>query len=127
MRSAGRPAGPGFFGVTSAQLSRPRADTELRRDNGAVARGMQQPHTVFQPMHFSLTRSAGTDLCADTSLELEEVQNVTAGQQELLRLVSKQAELAGLALVRHFLNCEVVYQLQSSDQQEKNESLVVKT
>lgn len=78
-------------------------------------------------MHFGLTRSARIDVCADTSVQLREVQNVTAGQQELLRFVSKQAELAGLALVRHFLNWEVIYQLQSSDKQEKNESLIVKT
>lgn len=44
-------------------------------------------------------------------LDLREVQNVTAGQQELLNFVFKLVELAVLALVRYFLNWEVIYRL----------------
>lgn len=44
-------------------------------------------------------------------LDLREVQNVTAGQQELLNFGFKPVELAVLALVRYFLSWEVVYRL----------------
>lgn len=44
-------------------------------------------------------------------LDLREVQNVTASQQELLNFVFKLVELAVLALVRYFLNWEVIYRL----------------
>lgn len=44
-------------------------------------------------------------------LDLWEVQNVTAGQQELLNFVSKSVELAVLALLRYLLSCRVIYWL----------------
>lgn len=53
-------------------------------------------------------------------LDLREVQNVTAGQQELLNFVSKSVELAVLALVRYLLSCRIIYKVNLFPDQEGN-------
>lgn len=74
-----------------------------------VVQGTQK-QVLVSSVYFGLTNKIrGWTFELTPFLDFGEVQNVTAGQQELLNFAFKPVELAVLALVRYSLSCRVVY------------------